>query len=692
MYKLLFTVFISWFGTSIAFCQFTKDTTALSEVILVGAPIQNILQNTASSISVVSSTDIKKTDGISLTPILNKIPGVFMQLGNLNTSRISIRGIGARTPFGTNKVKAYFNSIPLSSGEGEITMEDLDLEAIERIEIVKGPNSTSFGSGLGGSIHLFAKKATPLEPFGKVSLNFGSFGLLQQRISSGYSNSNSNFFLSYLNLQNDGFRANSTYNRESVVFNGNQKIGNNGNLSLIGIFTRLKAFIPSSLNEDDYKNRPESAALNWASAKGFESYNKMIVGLGYDHQFSKNAFLKSSFFSNTKSGYEARPFDILEDNIDLLGLRLHFNYKNFLFNLPYEISIGTEQSTEKYSDSLFRNLYLSQPGLGSLQGAMFNSMKQNRNSKNYFLQMEVWLSKKLHVETGIAGNSTNYSLGYVYPIQLDSSNSEYTFSTVWSPRIGFSYSLDKGKNIYSSISKGFSVPSVAETLTPNGIINTDLKTEIGWNYEIGFKGNWLSNNVYTELTFFSTQIDNLLVARRTAEDQYIGINAGTSSHPGFELFINLKQFELLNFLIAPYFSSTFNNFKFKRFVDDISDYSGNNLTGVPNNNWNFGLDIQTRKGFSLSISRQAVGKIPMNDSNQKYSEEYSLVDIKSTYLFTVFKLFKTELTAGINNALNEKYPASILPNAIGFGKSLPRFYYPGNPINYYGGISINYVF
>jgi iron complex outermembrane receptor protein len=38
-----------------------------------------------------------------------------------------------------------------------------------------------------------------------------------------------------------------------------------------------------------------------------------------------------------------------------------------------------------------------------------------------------------------------------------------------------------------------------------------------------------NNKLYTELTFFSTQITNLLVARRTAEDQYIGINA-VSSH------------------------------------------------------------------------------------------------------------------------------------------------------------------
>ena len=236
------------------------------------------------------------------------------------------------------------------------------------------------------------------------------------------------------------------------------------------------------------------------------------------------------------------------------------------------------------------------------------------------------------------------------------------------------------------------MPSVAETLTPEGQINTELNPEMGWNYEIGFKGNWFENKVYTELTFFSTQIENLLVARRTSDDQYVGINAGSSSHPGMEFLVNYKLVETLQFQITPYFSATINNFKFKDFVDAESDYSGNELTGVPDKQWSLGLDVNTKKGFGLNVSYLTIGKIPMNDSNTKYSEAYSLLDIKAAYLFTILKVLKTELSAGINNALNEKYAASILPNAVGFGRVSPRYYYPGNPINYYGGFSVAYVF
>ena len=679
------------FGISPVFSQVEKDTLALSAVILEASPIKNVLQNAASSVSVITTAAINTTDGVVLTPVLNKIPGVYMQQGGLNTNRITIRGIGARSQYGTNRIKAYFDGIPLSSGEGETVVEDIDVATIEKIEIIKGPNSTSFGSGLGGIIHLFSREMPLMESFGKSTTTFGSFGLLQQRLSGGYSDSNSNLFLNYSDLQSDGYRANSSYNRKSFNIHGSQKTSAKGSLSLLGIFTRLKAYIPSSLNENDFNNNPQKAASTWASAKGYESYDKFLLGLGYDHQFSEKWALKSSVFSNLKDAYETRPFDILDASTRSLGLRLNVNYKDRLLSLPFELSFGTEMATEKYHYSLYKNLYLTQPGQGSLQGEKFSATDEKRNYSNYFLQMEIWLAKNLHLETGIAWNTTQYSLKDVFT-NSNAQNNDFTFGAIWSPRIGFSYKVGNGKNIYTSISKGFSVPSVAETLTPGGQINTDLKPETGWNYELGFKGNWFGNKLYTELTLFSTQIENLLVARRTADDQYVGINAGSSSHPGVEFRVNYKLLDSNKFQITPYFSAALNHFKFKDFVDGEADYSGNQLTGVPDKQWNFGLDINTQYGFSLNTSYRTVGRIPMNDSNTKYTDSYSLLDIKATYFFTILKVLKTELNAGVNNALDEKYAASILPNAVGFGTVAPRYYYPGNPVNFYGGFSVSYVF
>jgi iron complex outermembrane receptor protein len=64
------------------------------------------LQNSAASIAVINRTDLNK-GGVILTSVLNKIPGVYMQQGALNTNRISIRGIGSRAQYGTQN-KAYY--------------------------------------------------------------------------------------------------------------------------------------------------------------------------------------------------------------------------------------------------------------------------------------------------------------------------------------------------------------------------------------------------------------------------------------------------------------------------------------------------------------------------------------------------------------------------------------------------------
>ncbi len=692
--KILF-VFIFYIYQLISytvFGQVKKDSTLLNEVVIQASPIKASLQNSASSISVIQINDLNKSDGTILTTVLNKIPGLNMQQGSLSTTRISIRGIGARSQYGTSRIKAYFEQIPLTTGDGDTTIEDVDIETIARIEISKGPNNTSFGSGLGGVIHLFSKETPYGESFAKSGTTYGSYGLIKQSLGSGYSNAHSNLFTNYTHLQSDGFRDNSSYDRKSFNIHAKQKIGTRGSLSFIGIFTRLKAFIPSSIDENDYINHPESAAKTWAAAQGYESFDKFLLGLGYQYSLSDKWSLNNGVFTHYKKAYEPRPFDILDDKTNSAGFRSSLNYKSKLFSLPFESSFGAELLAENYEFSLSQNLYLSYPGQGSIPGSEFSYMKQNRNYINYFFEITIKLLKNLHLESGMALNTTKYAIMDVFDKTTTPTEQFYTFGKIWSPRLGISYQLNPLKNIYSSVSKGFSTPLVGETLTPEGQINSNLKPELGMNYELGFKGYWLQSKLYTELSLYSTQISNLLVARRTGNDQYVGVNAGKSSHRGIEFVLNYELLKTSNFEINTYLSGSFNDFRFKDFVDKGIDYSQNRLTGVPNQQWSTGIDVTTTNGFEFNTSLMGMGKIPMNDSNTKYSDSYTLLDVKATYSFTILKILKAKLNTGINNLLDRKYAAGVLPNAVGFGAVAPRYYYPGNPICFYGGITVSYVF
>ncbi|WP_299518195.1 TonB-dependent receptor plug domain-containing protein, partial [uncultured Flavobacterium sp.] len=413
--------------------QAIKDTTALSEVILIGSPIKNTLQKAASSVALISAKEINQTDGVILTPLLNKTAGVYMQQGTLNTNRITIRGIGARSQFSTNRVKAYFEEIPLSTGEGETTLEDIDLSVLNKIEIIKGPNSSSFGAGLGGVINLFGNQSSEKNSFVKSATTVGSFGLFKNSFSGQMSNSKTNLYANYSNLQSEGFRANSSYDRQSINLFGKHQLSEKGKLNFIGITTRLKAFIPSSINQTDFDNSPEIAAANWAAARGYESYDKLLLGIGYDYTFSEKWNWNSTVFSNFKEAYEPRPFDILEDNIVNFGVRSKLNYTDKLFSIPTKMSVGTELLREKYTFSLYENLYQTQPNQGSIQGNKFSDASQKRNYVNLFWQMEMQLSSKVNLESGLAFNQTKYTQKDEFDTN-STTKENYSFDAILSPR------------------------------------------------------------------------------------------------------------------------------------------------------------------------------------------------------------------------------------------------------------------
>jgi iron complex outermembrane receptor protein len=186
-------------------------------------------------------------------------------------------------------------------------------------------------------------------------------------------------------------------------------------------------------------------------------------------------------------------------------------------------------------------------------------------------------------------------------------------------------------------------------------------------------------------------IDNLIVAERIGDDQYIGRNAGKTEHKGVELNISYNQ-SIGRFLyISPYINAEITAHKFIDFVDNENDFSGNQLTGVPDKKVNGGINFGF-KNLTVNTNFLHIGEIPINDANELYSEKYTVFNTKASYKKQLSKKLTFEINAGINNFTDEKYASSVLINAIGFGNSEPRFYYPGIPRNWYSGFKLDYLF
>jgi iron complex outermembrane receptor protein len=264
-----------------------------------------------------------------------------------------------------------------------------------------------------------------------------------------------------------------------------------------------------------------------------------------------------------------------------------------------------------------------------------------------------------------------------------------------SPRIALNYKVNENLSIYGAVSHGFSPPTLAETLTPDGRINPDIKPEQGWNYESGLRGNLFRKSLSLDISLYTMQIKDLLVAKRIGPDAFVGVNAGKTAHTGLETTARFTPDNLRawNSSITPsiFISYLYTHYRFVDFSEKGQDFSGNRLTGVPKDMLSAGIDMNTFIGIYGNLTFQHTGSMPMRDDNSKFSSPYSLLNGKLGYRRTLFNKINLNLYAGINNIFNEKYASMILVNAPSFGNSAPRYYYPGLPRNYYVNVKVGYL-
>ena len=241
---------------------------------------------------------------------------------------------------------------------------------------------------------------------------------------------------------------------------------------------------------------------------------------------------------------------------------------------------------------------------------------------------------------------------------------------------------------YLTVSKGFSTPTLEETLTPDGLINEEIGPETGWNFELGSRG-YISPRFSYDFGLYQMRVSNLLVTRMeediiTGLDQIISINAGETQQTGLDAMISANVMNSQSSQMDINFSYSLQAYTFLNFVEDAADYSGNTLTGTIPNRISSSLSYR-RGGFSGNINYFFTDAMPMRDDNTVSSDPYSLVNARLSYQIQLGK-HSLELYTGINNLLDAKYASMILINAGAFGNNQPRYYYPGQPFNMYGGL------
>lgn len=689
--RVYFFVLLFFFAFSISFAQISLQNdsiTHLGEVVL----LDSLKAKQATGIvpsKVIGFKTFQNFSPVEMVSSLNQVSGVYVLSGALNTNRITIRGVGARTPFGTDKIRLYYNEIPVTNGTGFSTIEAYDLENMNSIEVIKGPKGTAFGANLGGTIILNPKEALLESTTLRNSFTAGSYGLLKNSLGFTHADDKLSLKLRYGHMTIDGYRKNNRYERDGILLNTSYKINGKNKITFLLNHIDYTAQIASSLSQVAFDEDPTQAAFTWNAAQGYEANKYTLAGLSYSHNFNQKLSNTTSVFYTYLDHYEARPFNILDEFTNGYGFRTRFNGD---FKIKEEIaqySFGAELYKDNYNWGTFENLYETNNGNGSLQGNELSDNEELRTQVNAFGTLTVPFASYFSAQLGLNINKTNYDFRDKFNSGTENTSGKRNFDLIFLPSLNVNYTFYPKQSIYFNLSRGYSNPSLEETLTPDGVINPDIAQETGTNYELGSQLSLDNNNLKIDVALYRMSIKNLLVAQRVGEDQFIGKNAGSTKHQGIELDVNYKLKITSKFQLTPFINYSYSNHKFVEFIDAENDYSGNPLTGVPKHRFNTGLQMQWRNGLYWNTTHQFVGAIPLTDGNTLSSESFNLLHTRIGYKYQLSHALSFGLDFGVNNLTNTKFAQSVLINASSFGGRAPRYFYPGNDRNYYGSLLLN---
>lgn len=651
---------------------------SLNEVNVNASLLNGSIAKSSAAIHRISRKEIRTGKAVSAPEFLNALPGVMMQQGTYSTNKLMIRGIGSRESYGTNRIKVYFDEIPLTNGDGFTTFEDIDPLFISRMEVLKGSSSALYGSGLGGTLRIYSETPNKEGAHGVVESLVGSYGLFKNNLSFYNSDQKSDITALFSNTFSKGYRQNNKYVRNNALLKSHIKL-KQAKLTFLFQYVGINSQIPSSLGITTFENNPSAAAGNWLAINGYEKYDKLLGGITYETKITTSLRNFTTVFGNIFNGYELRPFNVLDNESTMFGVRERLLWTKNKFT----ISGGFEILSEKYKWQLFETSE-------GAQGKLFSDNKENRYYLNTFLLGGWNISEHLKMDAGLNLNIFGYKVtDYFNTEETENLSGTFKNPPIISPRLGLVYNYTSTHSLYLSAAHGFSTPSVEEALLPEGNINPDLKSEEGVTLEGGIRGNLKWINLEYDVDVYRTNVQNMLVTKRLSEEDFMSINAGKVYHQGLEISATKLLFlnpDLTLFLKGTY---SYSVHRFIDYMDDNQDFSGNELPGVPNQQTFLGLNGIIFKKYSLHLNYNFIDSQFLNDANTGKYPSYQTINFKTGYGHKWNNLAQLKINVGIDNVFNKHYASMLLINAPKFGNSEPRYYYPALPRNFYVSISFS---
>jgi len=525
-------------GTEL-YIKIEEDPLSMDQIVVTGTRTKHYVKDVPIRTEVITSKSIELKNAGNLYEALEGTPGIRVeqQCQYCNFSMVRMQGLGSEN------TQVMINGQPIYSGLAAVYgLQQMGMEDVDRIEVIKGAGSALYGSGaIAGAINIITKEPSYV-PEIKIQTEFGSYGTNKYNAFASMRNEKGNIGLTITaqKLTGDAIdqtgegtsrdevnhkdgvsdRVNSDLNNAGFGLYVNGLFSENDNLTLRGRYTYEKRE-GGTLTNDYYKNPftdgtesiltdryetelcyktmfNDGSELNFTAA--YTSHNRTATNDTYlcDYMDTHN--------DSTPDVREMRPY--LADENTVTGT---LTYGKNLFKNHYVLT-GIQGSYDKLKEA---GLYVVVDPLSIYYGTAYKSNSQkSAHELGFFIQDEWTLSNKISIVPGIRIDYHHSEEKYNSDKKVfDSTFPKSKFDkTSINPRIAFKYEASKRFILRTNVGTGFRAPyGFSEDLhlcsgSPRVWKSSDLEPEKSISYNLS--GDYYGKKIRASLNLFRTDLKN----------------------------------------------------------------------------------------------------------------------------------------------------------------------------------------
>ncbi|MGD8430104.1 MAG: TonB-dependent receptor [Ectothiorhodospiraceae bacterium] len=658
------------------------DAVRLDEITVTAPRVDTPLSRVPGAVGLVGQEEIQRArQGIGLDESLNSVPGVFMQnrYNFAQDLRVSIRGFGARAPFGIRGVKILVDGIPATLPDGQASVDAIDLDSVARMEVLRGPSSSLYGNASGGVINIITEDGPPT-PYVEARPSTGSYGFSKSTLKGGGESGPSNYFGSLSHLDYSGYRDHSA--AKSTVFSGKLRydLGARSQLTtIVGAVDSPEAEDPGALTAEQVDEDRRQASPGNLQYNAGEDLDEQRVGAVFERRLGAHHDLKLRGYSVWRDFSNRLPFTdggMVQFDRLFLGGGVLYTYDAPLGGMPNRLLSGVDLERQRDDRQRYDNLD------GQRGDLVFDQIETVTNL-GVFLQDELDLTERLTLTAGVRYDEVGFDVDDDYFADGVNDSGSRTLSEV-SPKVGLTYRLSPAFIPYANVSRSFETPTTTELAScEGGGLSDSLDAQTATNYELGANGQ-LTPSVRYSVAVFTIHGSNEIVAQGCPEQpgRDFFVNAGETRRDGVELGIDAELARGLSARLA----YTYSDFRFDRFSTDGQNFDGNTIPGIPRHTAYGELKYRHPSGIYTAVEVQYVDSLYADNANSVTSDAYTVTNIRAGWT-RFLERWELSVFGGVNNVFDELYNGNVRINAFG-----GRYFEPAPDRNLYAGLQVRYNF